>query len=80
MVPDSTYVLTMQKKKAQASISAVSRKKQNLPPQKPKNIERRKREYLTPGEVKDLREAAKAYGRSGEHELSTGRVLADVFE
>jgi integrase len=65
VVSDSTYVLAMQKKKAQASFSAVSRKKQNLPPNKPKNIERRKREYLTPAEVKDLREAAKAYGRYG---------------
>lgn len=55
----------MQKKKSQTSFSAVSRKKQNLPPNKPKNIDRRKREYLTPAEVKDLREAAKSYGRHG---------------
>ena len=30
-----------------------------------KNSDRRKREYLTPAEVKDLREAAKAYERHG---------------
>jgi integrase len=55
----------MQNKKVKTSISAVSRKKQNLPPNKPKNTDRRKREYLTPAEVKDLREAAKAYGHYG---------------
>ncbi|MDR3612876.1 MAG: hypothetical protein P4L53_04865 [Candidatus Obscuribacterales bacterium] len=53
------------KRKAQTSISAVSCKKQNLSPNKSKNIDRRKLEYLTPAEVKDLREAAKACGRHG---------------
>ena len=68
MVPDSTYLWAMQKKTTQSSISVKSRKKQNLPPNKPKNIDRRKREYLTPVEVKDLREAARAYGRYGDRD------------
>jgi type 1 fimbriae regulatory protein FimB len=55
----------VQERKAQTSNSAVSRKKQNLPPNKPKNIDRRNRECLTPAELKDQREAAKAYGRYG---------------
>jgi type 1 fimbriae regulatory protein FimB/type 1 fimbriae regulatory protein FimE len=58
----------MQKKTTQSSNSVKSRKKPNLPPNKPKNIDRRKREYLTPAEVKDLREAARAFGRYGDRD------------
>jgi integrase len=58
----------MLKNTTPSSISVKSRKKQNLPPNKPKNIERCKREYLTLAEVKDLREAARAYGRYGDRD------------
>jgi len=34
LVHDSTYLISREKKKAQAPFSAVSRKKQNLPPNK----------------------------------------------
>jgi hypothetical protein len=43
----------MQTKNTQTLFSAVSRKKQNLPPNKSKNIERGKDEYLAPAEVKE---------------------------
>ncbi|MBX9571404.1 MAG: tyrosine-type recombinase/integrase [Candidatus Obscuribacterales bacterium] len=49
----------------QSSFSAKSKKKkQNLPPTKPKNHDVRKREYLTTTEVKQLRDAAK-HSRNG---------------
>lgn len=35
------------------------------PPTKPRNLDVRKREYLTPDEVKNLRDAAKALARNG---------------
>jgi site-specific recombinase XerD len=66
--------LHMSKKKRQASFSAKLSKKgtkptrvsrRMSPPVKPKNIDVRKREYLTPDEVKTLREAAKNAGRNG---------------
>jgi site-specific recombinase XerD len=55
----------MQKLKRPTSFSAVSGTILNRPPRKPKNTDRRKREYLTPTEVKELREAAKVAGRHG---------------
>jgi len=51
--------------KLQKSTRKISKKKPNLPPTKPKNLERRAREYLTPDEVKRLAAAAKQEGRYG---------------
>ena len=74
MRPASHAVLILSKKKAQSSFSAKSSKKgakptkrtrRTAPPTKPKNADIRKREYLTPDEVKSLREAAKSSGRNG---------------
>src|SRR5277367_2902448 len=65
---------TMPSKKPQTPFSAKSPKKGaeptkrtrgNAPPTKPKNADVRKREYLTPEEVKRLREAARTAGRNG---------------
>ena len=48
------------------SFSAKTKKhKQNLPPTKPRNIDARTREYLTPDEVKKLKVAAKNATRHG---------------
>jgi site-specific recombinase XerD len=64
----------MPPRKPQTSFSAKSPKKtekpakrprQSAPPNKPKNADVRKREYLTPDEVKRLREAAKEFERNG---------------
>lgn len=56
----------MASKKSPPSFSAKSKKKKKIaPPTKPKNSQVRKREYLTPNEVKDLRDAAKTTGRHG---------------
>ena len=56
----------MKKKTAQKSFSAKSkRRRQNQPPTKPKNEDVRSREYLTPTEAKQVREAAKNLGRHG---------------
>ena len=52
----------MPPKKPQAPLSA---KLQPNPPRKPKNIERRSREYLTDLEIEKLRKAAKSTGRHG---------------
>lgn len=56
----------MKKKTTQPSFSAKSkRRRRNLPPTKPKNEDVRSREYLTPTEAKQIREAAKNLGRHG---------------
>ncbi len=56
----------MPKKKAQPPFSAKSKKKkQNLPPTKPKNLDVRKREYLSAKEIEKVKNAAKALGRHG---------------
>lgn len=59
----------MPKRSAQTPFSAKfknkSKKSQNSPPTKPKNLERRAREYLTQIEVKDLALAARESGRHG---------------
>lgn len=52
----------MPKTKPQLSISA---KLQNIPPIKPKNKDRRSREYLTDNEIEKLRKAARNTGRHG---------------
>lgn len=41
-----------------------------LPPQKPRNSERRAREYLTPGEVENLLRAARQRGRYGHRDAT----------
>lgn len=59
----------MSARTVQPSFSANSKKpvpkSQNLPPAKPRNLERRSREYLTPEEVRELAFAAKQLGRYG---------------
>jgi type 1 fimbriae regulatory protein FimB/type 1 fimbriae regulatory protein FimE len=50
------------KEKRQTPFSA---KLKNIPPRKPKNSERRSREYLTDTEVEKIRKAAKSLGRHG---------------
>lgn len=56
----------MKKKTPQTPFSAKSkRRRQNLPPTKPKNEDVRSREYLTPAEAKQIRDAAKNLGRHG---------------
>ena len=40
-----------------------SAKLSNVPPKKPKNKERRSREYLSQTEIDKLRKAARSYGR-----------------
>ena len=52
----------MPKEKRQTPISAKLKKK---PPRKPKNSERRSREYLTDAEIEKLRKAARSLGRHG---------------
>lgn len=54
--------------KSKTSFSAKSRKKHTRPPIKIPNLLRRSREYLTPAEVKAIRDAAKAAGRNGERD------------
>lgn len=51
--------------KRRTSFSAKSEKKKNLPPTKPRNSDVRTREYLTPSEVKKVKEAARKIGRHG---------------
>lgn len=51
--------------KAHKSFSAKLRARSSLPPAKPRNIDVRSREYLTPAEAKDLRDAARELGRHG---------------
>ena len=46
-------------KKPQASFSAKSKKSKLLPPKKKPNAEVRKREYLTPAEVKRIKEVVR---------------------
>ncbi len=41
-----------------------------LPPRKPKNVDQREREYLTPTEVRSLCDAAKKLGRNGFRDYS----------
>ena len=41
-----------------------------LPPRKPRNSERRAREYLTPGEIEDLLRAARQRGRYGHRDAT----------
>jgi type 1 fimbriae regulatory protein FimB/type 1 fimbriae regulatory protein FimE len=56
----------MLKSKRQTPFSAKSVKKTRLqPPKKPKNIDQRKREYLSDSEVEKLRKAASSQGRHG---------------
>jgi len=55
-----------------------SAKFSNLPPRKPKNSERRSREYLTHAEVDRLRKAARGVGRHGHRDdsLTLGLTVA----
>jgi len=55
----------MSPRKPRSSFSAKSKKKKPSPPTKPRNLDVRSREYLTPAEAKELREAAKELGRHG---------------
>jgi type 1 fimbriae regulatory protein FimB/type 1 fimbriae regulatory protein FimE len=55
-------------KKDRPSFSAKFLASHNRPPVKIANLLRRSREYLTPAEVKALRDAAKATGRQGERD------------
>ena len=56
----------MPKAKLQTPFSAKSAKKARpQPPQKPKNIDQRKREYLSDSEVEQLMKAARGQGRHG---------------
>jgi type 1 fimbriae regulatory protein FimE len=52
----------MPKGKHQTPISAKLKK---APPRKPKNVDRRSREYLTDTEIERLRKAARSIGRNG---------------
>ncbi len=45
-----------------------SRGRRRVPPSKPRNIDQREREFLTPAEVKKLIEAARETGRHGERD------------
>lgn len=45
-----------------------SAKLSNIPPMKPKNKERRSREYLSPIEIEKLRKAARSHGRHGHRD------------
>lgn len=56
---------TGKKSPRQPSFSAKSKKRPSGPPTKPRNADVRSREYLTPAEAKELREAAKDIGRHG---------------
>lgn len=67
--------------------TSFSAKLSNVPPKKPKNKERRSREYLSQTEIDKLRKAAKSYGRHGHrddtlilimfrHGLRVGEVIA----
>ena len=55
----------MPKKKRQTPFSA---KLKILPPKKPKNTDRRSREYLTDAEIEKLRKAARNIGRHGHRD------------
>ena len=55
----------MLERKVQRSFSAKSKKSGPSPPAKPRNADVRSREYLTPAEAKEVREAAKELGRHG---------------
>src|ERR1700723_3218800 len=52
-------------KLAKKTEKAAKRPRQSAPPTKLKNADVRKREYLTPDEVKNLREAARQSERNG---------------
>lgn len=54
--------------KPRQSFSVKSKTKKIGPPTKPKNSERRPREYLTATEVKSMVDAAKAAGRNGQRD------------
>jgi type 1 fimbriae regulatory protein FimE len=51
--------------KRRLPLSTKSTKRPSAPPTKPRNADVRSREYLTPAEAKELREAAKNTGRHG---------------
>jgi len=55
----------MPKAKRQTPFSAKLSKKKTKPPRKPKNTDKRQREYLTDAEVERLRKAAAHQGRHG---------------
>ena len=58
---------SMSKTNHQTPFSAkLAKKSKLLPPQKPKNIDQRKREYLSDNEVEQLRKAASNRGRHGD--------------
>jgi len=59
----------MGKKAVKASFSVKSKKKKMIgPPAKISNLEKRSREYLTVGEVKELIDSAKELGRHGSRD------------
>ena len=82
----------MPKTNRQTPFSAkLAKKPKPLPPQKPKNIDQRKREYLSDNEVEQLRKAASNRGRHGlrddtlilimfRHGLRVGEVTALRWE
>lgn len=74
-------------KKKAATLSRKPRRRLNSPPEKPRNADVRSREYLTPAEAKQLREAARKLGRHGfrdwvlimmayRHGLRVGEIVA----
>jgi type 1 fimbriae regulatory protein FimE len=73
----------MPKRKSQLPISA---KLEKIPPRKPKNTDRRSREYLTDTEIEHLRKTARSIGRHGlrddalifimfRHALRVGEII-----
>lgn len=69
-----------------AKLKNAAANSDNLPPVKPKNRDRRSREYLTPTEVRDLANSAKRLGRHGfrdfllitigyRHALRVGEII-----
>jgi type 1 fimbriae regulatory protein FimB/type 1 fimbriae regulatory protein FimE len=76
---------------AKKKASAPRRRRTNSPPEKPRNVDVRSREYLTPEEAKKLREAARNIGRHGfrdwvlimmayRHGLRVGEIVALRWE
>ncbi|CAN5514076.1 tyrosine-type recombinase/integrase [soil metagenome] len=53
-----------------ANQSLITAKSTNTPPLKPRNRDRREREYLTPSEVQQLMTAAKKVGRYGQRDAA----------
>lgn len=49
-------------------LTPISAKSKNLPPKKPKNTDRRSREYLTDTEIEKLRKSARGVGRHGHRD------------